>query len=218
MNNPVEFIVLQTPEGQQFAHFCGYEHSPFPDYTPNPVILYNQVLFKASQGRKYILELGSGPQGVSGNIFKYCASRMNGHVWSIDKVDFGYKSDSNITYILGDTLEIPWNKHVDLLYVDAGHDESRVYQELHKFSPWVWRGGLILMDDLRHQTKDGAEFDGKPTKLQNVMDDFCCEFGLSWDYLAPIPNKIGRVIVTKPIPSNEIQYIDWNDVKPDNSK
>jgi hypothetical protein len=218
MNNPVEFLALQSPEGEMFAHFCGYEHSPWPSYTPNPVILYNQVLFQASQGRKYILELGSGPQGVSGTIFKYCAQRMNGHVWSIDKVDFKRQSDKDMTFIIGDTLEVPWNKHVDLLYVDAGHDDKRVAQELLKFSPWVWRGGVILMDDLRHQTQDGADFDGKPTKLQIVFDRFCEVYGLTWDYLAPMPNKIGMVKVTKPIPSNEIQYIDWNDVKPDNSK
>ena len=128
MNNPVEFLTYISPEGQHLAHFCGYEFSPFPYYTPNPTILYLQTLFQASQGRKHILELGSGPQGASGSVFKYCASRMNGHVWSVDKVDFGYKSDKDITYILGDTLEIPWNKHIDLLYVDAGHDDKRVAQ------------------------------------------------------------------------------------------
>ena len=164
--------------------------SPWPWFTTNEQHLYCQTLWHYAQGRRFILELGSGIEGMSAKVFKGIVQKTQGHVWSVDITDYGYRSDEWITFIVGDSLMTPWDRYIDLLYVDSSHEPQQTLQELEKFAPWVWRGGLILMDDLRHN--------GKP-RLESVVDQFCTLQGLLWEYCAPEPNKIGSIMVSRRI-------------------
>jgi hypothetical protein len=51
------------------------------------------------------------------------------------------------TIIEGHTHEVPWDKPLDLLLIDAGHDEANVKGDCEKYLPFVKRGGYVLFDD-----------------------------------------------------------------------
>jgi predicted O-methyltransferase YrrM len=45
------------------------------------------------------------------------------------------------------THDYPWDQMVDLLFIDAGHDEDNVSRDCEKYIPFVKSGGYILFDD-----------------------------------------------------------------------
>lgn len=49
--------------------------------------------------------------------------------------------------IVADTREAEWTKPIDLLVVDAGHDEANVRPDIEKYVPLVKSGGYVFFDD-----------------------------------------------------------------------
>ena len=160
-------------------------------YHPMATQLYAAVLAHYARGMKDILEIGTGDL-ISTAVFAAMARMMHGRVWSIDILDIPHKEDIQpVTYIQANSLDVEWSQMVDVLYVDGCHEADHVRKELAKYAKWVWRGGVILMDDMRHLES--------PTDLEAVADEFCDKWGLKWKYCAPPPNKIAVIEVDRRI-------------------
>ena len=48
---------------------------------------------------------------------------------------------------VGDTRVVPWGKPLDLLLIDAGHDEANVSRDVAKYVPFVKPGGMCFFHD-----------------------------------------------------------------------
>lgn len=46
-----------------------------------------------------------------------------------------------------DTRTLPWDDPIDVLLIDAGHDEQNVSADCAKWIPWVVAGGYVVFDD-----------------------------------------------------------------------
>lgn len=160
-------------------------------YHPAATQLYCAVLAHYGRGYRDFLEIGTGDL-ISTAVFAAMARMMQGRVWSIDIKDIPNKAGVQpVTYIVSDSLAVEWNQMVDVLYVDGCHEAEHVRKELAKYAKYVWRGGMILMDDMRHLES--------PTELEAVADEFCDKWGLKWKYCAPLPNKIIAIEVDRRI-------------------
>lgn len=49
--------------------------------------------------------------------------------------------------IEADTRKYPWSKPIDLLLIDAGHDEANVSKDCPKWIPLVKKGGYVVFHD-----------------------------------------------------------------------
>lgn len=47
----------------------------------------------------------------------------------------------------GKTQEVPWKQKIDLLVIDAGHDEKNVKADCERWLPWVKPGGVVIFHD-----------------------------------------------------------------------
>lgn len=66
-------------------------------------------------------------------------------IWGIDELD-----NPNVTgthYIKGDSHEVPWDKSIDLLFIDANHSYEGCKGDIDKYAPHVKAGGSILFHD-----------------------------------------------------------------------
>lgn len=54
---------------------------------------------------------------------------------------------SSWTLIVGDTRTVTWERPIDLLVIDAGHDEANVRPDIEKYVPLVKHGGYVFFDD-----------------------------------------------------------------------
>lgn len=52
-----------------------------------------------------------------------------------------------VTLIRADSQGYPWSKAVDVLHVDADHDDDAVSRDVAKYVPFVAPGGLAIFDD-----------------------------------------------------------------------
>ena len=108
-----------------------------------------------------ILEIGIGPESVSGCTFLYALARHSGHLISIDIEeqlpqqryrDLAAESGVAWTVVHGDSLDeavqvpVP-PRSVDLLYIDGNHDAAHAEGDLRKFLPYLRQGGYLLIDD-----------------------------------------------------------------------
>ena len=160
-------------------------------YHPAATQIYVASLAHFARGYRDFLEIGSGDL-ISTSVFACIARMMDGRVWSIDIADVPNKAGVQpVTYIQSDSLAVEWNQMVDVLYVDGCHEADHVRKELAKYAKWVWRGGVILMDDMRHLES--------PTELEQVADEFCDKWGLKWKYCAPLPGKLAVIEVDRRI-------------------
>lgn len=51
------------------------------------------------------------------------------------------------TLIKGDTQSVAWDKPIDFLFIDAGHDEANVKPDIEKWVPFVKKGGYVAFHD-----------------------------------------------------------------------
>ncbi len=106
-------------------------------------------------GLKTVLELGTGT-GESTVAFLSAAKKIGGRVYSVD-IDPCEKAHAAVkahglekywTFIQGSSLEVPWGRKIDHLFVDTVHTYEQVTAELKKYEPQVRRGGLITLHDI----------------------------------------------------------------------
>ena len=141
LNHPADTIPQESP----------------PDQYPIPIcrILWDAVVILQA---KVILEIGTCG-GDSARIFSAALRETGGHLYSLDhsgaRGDWPEKWDcSNITFLVGNSLSYPWEKELDLLYIDGDHTYATVFSDLTRFAPWVRPGGKILLHDTRLEGTD----------------------------------------------------------------
>ncbi len=103
-----------------------------------------------------VLELGVCP-GVSTLAFLCGLQKTNGHLYSCDiapcKQAIAAVTRANLgaywTFINQDDYLVAetWDKIVDILLIDTDHTYEHTLFELQWFSPFVRKGGVILMHD-----------------------------------------------------------------------
>lgn len=136
----------------------------------NPIdYLYCLVLwtFCAASAARTILEIGIGPESVSGTTFLHWLglSSSGGHLISVDvdpdlpqTIYRQLASDQGVPWTivhgdsLADAVQVPCAlRSVDLLYIDGNHDAEHAEGDLRKFLPYLRAGGYCLIDDFPAQ-------------------------------------------------------------------
>ena len=123
--------------------------------SPQKELLYDSVLHANAQT---VLEIGTNI-GDSSRIFSTALRVTSGHLYSLDCDGpncTGLAGNwletfdcSNITFLIGSSLDYPWDRHVDVLLVDGDHGYETALSDLTRFGPWVRTGGRILIHDTR---------------------------------------------------------------------
>jgi hypothetical protein len=54
---------------------------------------------------------------------------------------------TNYELIVSNTHTYPWDKPIDFLVIDAGHDEANVKPDIEKYVPFVKQGAYVFYDD-----------------------------------------------------------------------
>lgn len=109
-----------------------------------------------------VLELGVC-NGRTFAILLYCAKHLGHHLYGVDTFQLQKPETEDDTYeevitklnkisheyviFKQDTRELNWFLPLDLLIVDAGHDEANVKPDCEKYVPLVKRGGLVAFHD-----------------------------------------------------------------------
>lgn len=112
-----------------------------------------------------VLEIGAGPECVSGRAFAealYACGHHGAALWSVD-IDPERPSKQTLRahanfyaiewhVIHGDSLRVALPEAltmaaVDLLYIDGDHGGEHVVGDYERYSPLVRTGGLIVFDD-----------------------------------------------------------------------
>jgi predicted O-methyltransferase YrrM len=120
---------------------------------------YAWTLYQHATGAKAIMEIGIGPEAVSGTTFA-AAMGEGGTLYSLDieasrptaeQVEF--VSSLGVTWVIshGDTLESNFqpNRLLDVLYIDGNHGAEHIAHEFKTWGPCVVSGGFIIFDDYR---------------------------------------------------------------------
>lgn len=118
-----------------------------------------QVLFniakKLAPGN-LIVELGVA-YGKTSAVLAYAARSTEGEMVGVD--DFGLVGSPedfsrrmkalnlSVILVVSKTNEVKWDRPIDLLVIDAGHDEENVKQDVIKWVPWVKQGGFVAFHD-----------------------------------------------------------------------
>jgi hypothetical protein len=92
--------------------------------------------------------LGLVAQSIGGRAFGIDAFWLEGTAAEVRQniADIGlWPTDCYL--IESDTRTAEWNEGIDLLIVDAGHDEANVKPDIEKYVPWLKHGGYVFFDD-----------------------------------------------------------------------
>ena len=116
--------------------------------SPQRELLYDTVIRLQAQT---VLEIGTNV-GDSTRILSTALKETGGHLDSLDsggcRGDWYLQWDcSNITFIVDNSLSVQWEKSLDLLLVNGGHEYETALSDLTRFSPFVRPGGQILVHD-----------------------------------------------------------------------
>lgn len=177
---------------------CSVPGLGFPDET----LRYALVLWTLTQcaAARTILEIGIGPQSVSGCTFLHAMApggtlysmdiepsrpsqvyqalaREKGHLW------FRQYGDS-----LSPEMRLPNGVTVDLLYVDGDHDEAHAIGDTLKFWPALRPGGFCVIDDY-------PDADGVRAACQRLGEAGLLSLHLS--HTRP-PSGNGHLVLQKP--------------------
>jgi predicted O-methyltransferase YrrM len=121
------------------------------------LVLYT---FASCAAARTILEIGVGPESVSGVTFIHALGE-GGHLISVDiddKIpqqkyrDLATAKGVAWTVVHGDSLadetQVPLAPNsVDVLYIDGNHEARYAEGDLRKFLPYLRPGGYLIIDD-----------------------------------------------------------------------
>jgi predicted O-methyltransferase YrrM len=103
-----------------------------------------------------VLELGTA-HGLTAGLFLLSGLKNKIEYHGIDNFSLEGSYDEvktnldklNIPYQLhvSNTHDYPWDKPIDFLFIDAGHDEANVKVDIEKYIPFVKSGGFVVFHD-----------------------------------------------------------------------
>jgi cephalosporin hydroxylase len=157
---------------------------------------YLPFFYDLARGREQprIVELGSR-KGNSTAAFLAGAEQSGGHVWSGDIEDIiaAYPGPDGMgpwathprwTFIQGDDLDpevqARFPEQFDILLLDASHEYEHVLAELRAYMPRLAAGGVGLFHDTKLYDWVGYGWSGDVPPVQQALDEYCAEAGLSW--------------------------------------
>lgn len=108
---------------------------------------------------KLVLEIGTG-MFHSAQAFLHGLEITGGCLISCDpNPKAEYFSHPQFTFIHKKSSELiqSWDKTIDILFIDGDHIYESVKSEYESFSPFVKKGGLILLHDTKHTIYPGPE-------------------------------------------------------------
>lgn len=107
---------------------------------------------------KRVLELGVR-DGLSNTALVEAASKIGGHVWSIDidSCDVAKRniSQANLneywTFIQGDDIKIgiDWKQELDHIFIDTSHTYQHTLNEINTYEKFLVKNGFITFHDTR---------------------------------------------------------------------
>ena len=141
-----------------------------------------------------VLEVGTDV-GDTTRILSSCLQLTGGKLSTIDKdppkqnwlASWPLK---NVTFILGDSITIPWGEPLDLLWLDGDHTAEHLTKELAYFGRRVKVGGRIALHDTCH-----SEFG---QGITGVIRAFCQEQQLVWTEY-PFQHGLAVIEVSHPV-------------------
>lgn len=147
-----------------------------------------------------IVEIGTGRGDSTLAFADACAVNGKGHVISIDIANQDTAKDSvlqmydlwnKVTFIQGDSLKVPIDVGIDILFIDGLHTEEQVEKEIKKFAPNIVDGGLIIFHDTNNPAHPG---------VQKAVDGFMMNNLLhNWEYLARWVHCNGLTVIKRNI-------------------
>lgn len=63
---------------------------------------------------------------------------------------------TNVHFTLGSSLEVPWDKEIDVLNIDSDHLYETTKLEVNRWLPFVKAGGLVFLHDWDHPRCPGV--------------------------------------------------------------
>lgn len=72
---------------------------------------------------------------------------LEGTFEEVTKTMQSFNGRVNWTLFKSRTQDAHWDKPIDLLFIDAGHDEANVKPDCEKYVPFVKPGGIVIFDD-----------------------------------------------------------------------
>lgn len=118
------------------------------------IFMYDTVLALKA---KVVLETGTS-LGNSTRIWAAALQQTGGSIWTME-VDAPATifEETNIYPLHGDSLLLPWERSIDILFLDSDHRYAHVVKELTRFAPFVRPGGKIMLHDYLHEgTQPGS--------------------------------------------------------------
>ena len=112
----------------------------------------NMLEITVQANAQVILETGTNV-GDSARIWLAGLEKTGGELWTVDIQDWGdaWGTDiPNLHFLKGSSIDISWDKEIDILYLDSDHTYGHVMKELYKFGPYVKKGGFIVLNDTLH--------------------------------------------------------------------
>ena len=102
-------------------------------------------------------EIGVRRANSTKTILRGLNNRLGtGKLYSVDKDDReGRVVDNELkqhwVFTHGRSEKIPWDKEIDVLFIDGDHTYEGVKADYEKYEPFVKDGGIILMHDITHR-------------------------------------------------------------------
>lgn len=159
-----------------------------------------------------ILELGIC-NGRTACLLSYFAGQLGGEYHGVDIFSLESNAeqfekrmkaaglDYNLYVFL--TNEVDWKKPVDILLIDAAHNEPFVSQDCEKYLPFVKPGGLVIFDDcpptvdqrvINHKTGEVIEYSEFQSRMaRGGVDDLLQDIVKFADIFDPSAQWTGRV-------------------------
>lgn len=112
--------------------------------------------YAETHDRPVMLEVGIC-HGYTGTVLACIAGHVDGEYWTIDNFSLGsteaeihelfVKRNLQLNLITGYSHDIPWDKPLDILFIDGCHAPDEVKYDCETYVPHVKPGGLVFFDD-----------------------------------------------------------------------
>lgn len=161
------------------------------DINEHLLVLYGLAVADNSQ---ILCEIGAGQSTYA---LTAAANSTLGQFYSIDLTKEARErlfpnapdldKESRYHFIQGNSLDVVWDKPIDFLFIDSGHEYNLTMAELRKFTPFVVDKGFICMHDT-------GEHNNVFIDCRRAMLDFLKE--TDWKFMT-MNNQNGLSIIRK---------------------